>query len=65
MTSFDGSDRRGRRVEDYPTFELRCRLDDGADPSRVTVFSTHPADHVERTWVTANREDTVPLEAVR
>jgi len=48
-----------------PPFDLRYRLDDGAGPSRVTVFSTPTDDHVERTWITVNRADTVPLAAVR
>jgi hypothetical protein len=65
MDTFDESGTTGRCVDDFPTFECRCCLDDWDAPSSVTIFSTHTADHLETTWVTADHDDTVDLEDVR
>ncbi len=49
-------------LSELPEFELRYLFDDGEDPSRVTVFS--PED-LQTTWITADRDATIPLEEVR
>jgi len=49
-------------LDDLPEFGLRYLLDDGSNPSSVTVYNP---DTLETTWITVDTDTAVSLEDVR
>jgi hypothetical protein len=50
-------------TDGLPTFDLRYRYDDEADPETVTVYDTETSD-VTTNWISAAVDDTVSLDEI-
>ncbi|MXR41361.1 hypothetical protein GRX01_08420 [Halobaculum sp. WSA2] len=54
--------RESDTLDDLPEFGLRYLLDDGSDPSSVTVYDP---ETLETTWITVDTDTAVSIEDVR